>query len=334
MSDTAAILGNANWLPHRVDRGANVVTLLHVPRDVHRSVTFLDDQYLKQRAAASVPISELAIASRQDGLHFVFHSAFCCSTLLTRALDMPGVAMGLKEPAILNDLAALQRSERDCTRLLGPMLALLGRPMSTGEAIVVKPSNVANILIEPILALQPTARALLLYAPIRSFLISVAKKKMWGRIWTRRLYRTIQRNPAFEPGFSADDLFEQSDLQIAALGWLQQQAQLAETLRRHERRIRTLDSETLLAQRAEALNATVIHFGLPADRAAAAVRAGDDVFAEHSKRLGERYDVNARRTEAMAIEAAHGEEIDMVVGWITAIARQFGVPLTLDQSLV
>ena len=33
--------------------------------------------------------------------HFIFHSAFCCSTLLARAFDIEGQSIGLKEPTIL-----------------------------------------------------------------------------------------------------------------------------------------------------------------------------------------------------------------------------------------
>ena len=43
-------------------------------------------------------------AARPATMHFIFHSAFCCSTVLARAFDIPGIAMGLKEPPIYNDI--------------------------------------------------------------------------------------------------------------------------------------------------------------------------------------------------------------------------------------
>ena len=62
--------------------------------------------------AASATIAELrgTEAPAVPPPQYIFHSAFAASTLLARALDVPGVAMGLKEPAILNELAEAMRS--------------------------------------------------------------------------------------------------------------------------------------------------------------------------------------------------------------------------------
>jgi hypothetical protein len=67
-----------------------------------------------------VPVDALpedAITPHTAPLHFVFHTAFCCSTLLARALDVPGSSMGLKEPSVLVDFASvwLQRRQTQAT---------------------------------------------------------------------------------------------------------------------------------------------------------------------------------------------------------------------------
>lgn len=333
MIDDERIFADPAWLPHRIDVAAGTIGFLNVPRDAHRSATFLDDENLKGKEARHVRLDALPDAAPPRELHFIFHSGFCCSTLLARALDIPGLALALKEPAVLNDLAALGRSGRSVARLLPPLLRLLHRPFAAGEIVVVKPSNVANNLIDPIMTQRPDARALLLYAPIRTFLISVAKKGMWGRIWIRRFYALLHADPAFEPGFGRDELFSQTDLQIAALAWLHQQARFAAIIRRYGDRIRTLDSETLLGDRTNVLVALARQFGLCVDRAAAAEIASGRAFTEHSKRLGEAYDESRRAEENQAIEAAHGNELDMVVGWASAIAEQFSIPMRLGQPL-
>src|SRR4051812_12161071 len=102
---------DATWLAHRYDPGHDAFHLRAVTRETHRAVTFLTDEYLPaaadplvlQRAAAR------AAASAPAPLHWIFHSAFCCSTLLARAVDLPGTAMGLKEPLVLNDLIGWRR---------------------------------------------------------------------------------------------------------------------------------------------------------------------------------------------------------------------------------
>ena len=50
----------------------------------------------------------LAARGTDAPIHFIFHSAFCLSSVLARAFDMPGTSMGLKEPMLFNDLAGWQ----------------------------------------------------------------------------------------------------------------------------------------------------------------------------------------------------------------------------------
>lgn len=329
-----ALLADPAWLPHRLLDGGRTVRFVHAPRAAHQAATFLDDDGLKGAEMRQLPVTAVRGFGEGPEPGFVFHSAFCCSTLLARALDIPGVSMGFKEPAILNDMAALQRSGHQVAALLPPVLALLGRPLAAGEHNVLKPSNVANALIAPLLAAAPGSRAILLYAPLREFLVSVATKGLWGRIWMRRLFAMLRSTPAFEPGFTDADLFTQSDLQIAALAWLQHQKQFARLLPEYGDRLRTLDSRTLLSQREATLVAVAAHLRLPIAPEAVVERLQPGVFTEHSKRLGERYDPERRQREQHVAEAAHAGEIDMVVTWATAIARQFDVPLELDRALL
>src|SRR3546814_3867465 len=62
-------------------------------------------------------------------------------------------------------------------------LAMLARSFAPDEAVIVKPSNIFNPLARGALTLRPEARAILLYAPLRAFLLSVARKGMWCRLW-------------------------------------------------------------------------------------------------------------------------------------------------------
>ena len=342
MTTATELLADPDWFPHRVDVQSGAVRFVRIPRDVQRGVTFLADEYLPQ----SVPRAELTATALQSRVppvppgrpQFVFHSAFCCSTLLTRALDVPGHVFGLKEPAALNDLAAAKLAKAPAlrlTELLDRVLSLLARTTTPGEAIVIKPSNVANNLLESCLESRPQAHALLMYSELPAFLRSIAHKGLWGRTWARQLFQNLRPTATLDTGFSADELFRQSDLQIAGLCWLMQHAQFVRALARFgDTRIRTLDSAVLLANPEHALLALSEHFALGLTPEATVTIARGPIFRENSKSMTEGYDRAVRAEEHAAVDAAHGEEIGMVTQWVRTVAQHCGVSLTIGAPLL
>ena len=326
-ADLPAVLADPCWLPHHVDARSGALEMLLLDRDARRAATFLDDEYLgavpmrTRIAASAVPRPRPAEAAP---VHFIFHSAFACSTLMARIFDIPGTSASLSEPAILNDLAHLSRQGRPVRGLLDPVLALLGRGFSKSESVIVKPSNVANNLVDEILAIRPDAHALILYTPLRDFLFSVARKGMFGRIWARRTFALLRGDELFDAGFSEQETFAQTDLQIAASAWLAHHAQFADLARRYPGRVRTLDSRTLLARKADSIGAAATLFDLHVD--APAIASGP-AFRFDAKRIGQQFDRDELEREDDRARDAHGEEIDMIVGWAEAVADFLHVPM-------
>jgi hypothetical protein len=328
MSPPKDVLADARWLPSHLDAARAALTFFWLPRERHAQVPFLTDEYLQPLAPPSV---ELSLADARSiagadtaGPHYIFHSAFCRSTLLARVLDIPGTSMGLKEPQLLNELAASARRHQLGEDMLRLTVRLLGRPFGPREAVVVKPSNAANLLAEPLLRADARSKAILLYAPLPRFLRSIASKGMWGRIWARRLFTTLRRDPSPEFGFSEAELFEQTDLQAAALAWLLHHSHFARLSSQFPDRIRTLDSETLLARKADCLAALARHLGLGLDERQCAELANSPIFAEHSKEIGRSFDPEDASMEPIPLI---DEEIQMVASWTKAVAEHIGLSL-------
>src|SRR3546814_8328819 len=105
----------------------------------------------------------------------------------------------------------------------------------------------------PMMALRPDTKALLLHAPLPEFLLSVARKGLWCRLWARELLEGLIRENLVDLGFETRDYFRLSDLQVAAVGWLAQQRLFIALANRFPDRVRTLDSERLLAEPAPAI---------------------------------------------------------------------------------
>lgn len=335
METATALALDAHWLPHRIDVATGRIDFVRLSREDHRRMAFLGDEYIDAAAPrAAAPIRDVAAAVPRDTgtrCHFVFHSAFCCSTLVARALDIEGYAQGLKEPVALQDLANVALGLGDPARIrphLAVALELLARPFAAGEAVVIKPTDIVTPLADEMLGARPEARALLLYSPLPDFLRSVAKKGLFGRVWARRSLAFHGRQPAFDPGYSEQERWLHTDLQVAALGWLHQQARFARLVREQPAgRIATLDSVTLLARKQDMLAAIdrLFGLGLPADTVAAI--ADGPVFARDSKSHGKAFDTDMREREHAAAAAAHGDEIAMVVQWAEAVAAHLGVSM-------
>ncbi len=332
------VVQDASWLAHRYDPTQDAIHFMPVPREVHRRATFLTDEFIGEAGAPAVIGRKAALAAMpaRAPIHFIFHSAYCCSTLLARAFDIEGVSMGLKEPVILNDLSGWRQRGADRTKLaevLDSSLTLLARPFAPGEAVVVKPSNLINPFATAMLAMRPNAAALLLYAPLPLYLGSIAKKGMWGRLWVRELFVKLSRDGFMDYGFSPEELLGQTDLQIAAIGWIAQHRQFAMLAQRFPDRVRTLDSETLLARPIEVIAALTKLYRLPIDGVRISEIIAGDAFTRHSKG-GESFGREQRQAEQKSAAEVYAEEVDKVLVWAEAVAASAGQPLALPNGLV
>lgn len=329
------ILANGEWLTHRYDEVADSFQMRHVQRAQHVAATFITDEYL---GADSNPViidrkDAASRVSKNNELHFILHSAFCASTMLAGGFNLPGVAMGLKEPVLLNDIVGWRRrgaAPAAVAERLDHGMHMLARPFAGDKAVVVKPSNVFNALAPLALTMRPSSNAILLYAPLPVFLVSVARKGLWCRLWCRELLEGLITDGMMDLGFEPNDYFRQSDLQIAAIGWLAQQQLFAKMLSKFgPDRIATLDSETLTLKPEAALAAAAHHFGL---NVTADMISGHSAFATHSK-FGGDFNSSNRAAEHEAAAEAYGDEIEKVLIWAESVAQAAGVPLNLPLPL-
>lgn len=331
---------NANdpqWVAHRYALSDDSILFRFVPRARHGEFPFLTEEYIGDDPSAALGrTAALMNVTRTAPIHFIFHSAFCASTLLCRALDRPGVAMGLSEPVILNDIVGIRRRGEAEPRRIGELtdhaLRLLARPWGEGEALVVKPSTILNPLAAGMMTLRPEARAILLYAPLETFLASVARKGMWCRLWVRELIEGYLIDGAVDLGFEPKDYLRQTDLQIAAVGWMAQHRMFHDLAARYGDRIVTLDSERLTGDPAAVLGPVARHLGLSVDARTVQEIADGPVFRRHSK-FGTQFSPEDRRREQAEAATAHGEEIAYVAGWARAVADTAGIDLVLPRAV-
>ena len=317
------------WLPHAFERHGPDLTSVFVPRGARSNLLFLSDGHFKggfrKATFPAASVASEASAAIDAPLHFIFHTSFCCSTLLAKALEVPGVSEILLEPNVLVDVA---EREAPADAELALALRLLARPFDPGDKLIVKPSNFGNRVLEQALAQRPESRAVLLYSDAGTFLRAVVKRGLLGRINARKLYRQLVSWTSLHFGFSEQETFLQTDLQIAALSWLMHIAHFqAAADRLGPERAMFLDSADLLAAPASTLQRVQGFFGLGLDDRQLAAIVDGPVFSTHSKSPDVDYDMGERARDHDVLLKTHGEELEMVLQWLSAVAGHVGVPL-------
>ena len=325
MSDVLdRIAADPDWIPHRLDWPSRTIEFVRVPRDRLTGPGFLFEyQPATETDRALVPVSALGdLAIETVPAHFIFHTAFCRSTLLVGALNIDGVSIGLSEPGIIADLSA---AGRDARELIAPVVRLLARRRKGIDAVFIKPTNHSNRLIPDLLNVLPDAQAILMTNPVSPFLQSVRKRGLMGHRWGRRLYLELQGYSPVDFGMPPEEVFAMTDLQVAGAAWLLNQNYFTRLLASPlGPRLRSLDGDDFNRRRGGTIASVLEFCGLSGPEPAAL--AENPVFDRHSKLGG-----------AVAEDSADGptrEEIAQVSQWLGLIADQMGLSLPLRQTLL
>ncbi len=312
--ELARIVGGAGWFPDQFD--ARQVRYLEASREQLAQATFLDHRFTGQFKSIAAPTPDvramLARLPKPQAPAIIFHTAFCASTLLARALDVPGRVRALKEPYLL--VRAAEAFRRDG----GADLVLASRLLSQAcgeERALAKPSNATNMLAPQLMSAAPQSRALILHSDLRSFLVAVLTAREDRKTFVRRLFQMFGENHPFVRQLDQCDLLLLPDIKMAAFAWRLQVEPLFAALNSAPERAASLNMRALSARPAETLSAVAqwLELGLE-DVDFAAVAAGP-VFAGHAKNVGHRYDADAQHAERRRIEEMFAWELDAACAW-------------------
>lgn len=333
----AELMADPHWLPHVFDPARGVLGFVRVPRERLGQPAFVseigsDSGY----ARAELGLADLTHAD--DGgveiatstpTTFIFHTAFCRSTLLVRALERPGVSAGLSEPGIL---ASLVNAGAPGLAALPAVAALLARPWATGEAVFIKPTNHANRIAPALMQALPQARAVLMTNPLPSFLAAVVRKGMMGRRWGRLLYLEMMGYAGMDLGMDAREQFAMTDLQAAGLAWFLNQRYLAGLAGMLGERARVLDGDGFGRDPHGTLARVYAFAGVEVGRDTIAGIATSPIFTRDAK-TGTDFAAKSARDEAATRSAVTDDEIAKVAEWVGLIAQQAGLRVPLVSTL-
>jgi hypothetical protein len=281
-----------------------------VPMDreaYHRSI-FLDARI----SPAPGPATAVPVAALAQGIcaplptSWIFHMAHVGSTLLARALDDRGASLVLREPLALRQLYAGFDERR-----LAIVAAMLGKRYRADAPTLVKANVPVNFLLPRIAALEPDAPAVLLYLPLRDYLLAILRSDS-HRHWLRGVTSFL----------SADlgDLSALSDAERGAALWLAQVNAFTAALAALPN-ARALDAEQFYARPAHVLEAAAKHLGVPIVPADLAAKVADPLFSTHAKNPALAFDNDRRLAQRRELEATMAAELDAAEQWLAQRAH-------------
>jgi len=320
---------DADWLPNQVDIKNERVQFAKFSREERQDHEFLAAQ--KGQGEMWVSISDLLAMKPKTGpIQFIFHSGFCRSTLLLKALTVPGRTIGLNEPEIFNSLARIENLDPAVIKMV---IDLLSRSNGEDQMVVVKPSNFPNRLIEPILTQRNSARAILVTNGLHEYLEAIVRKGLIGRQWGRSAYLTAA---AYAGDASAFDqlISSMTDLQVSALGWLFMQNWFQSIANGETReRMRVLHSDQFNSHRATTITTAAEFLGVEIDQPDIQRIVDGPVFRTDAK-TGVDYDTKQARDTERSSSPITDDEMREVEQWIAELARVSGIKAPIPQTLM
>jgi hypothetical protein len=257
-------------------------------------------------------------------LGFIFHTAFCGSTLLARALHLPPYSFVLKEPSALLGLAS--RAAEVPVGIDARVLRIgseLARPRENSARIV---RNQVNTIAARLLAAFPDTRAVFIYSSFEDFLVSCAKKRPRADQQIMWMAQHLVRGTTVAARLGVDWRAPMPFVEACALTWLCQMEIIAELLRAPLRaRVQTIEFRRFLAHAAPVACAAgaFLQIGAPAstlsENASRAVLADAKAGVPFNASAQQRADSNARSQQA--------ELITRALAWVeTDLAPHWPVP--------
>ncbi len=277
---------------------------------------FLDTRMAVPFAEAlPVAVANVSIAP-PPRVAWLFHTSFCASTLLARALHLPPHTVCLKEPLVLRRLADARKSSWPLDGILEPTVHLLGRPWHPGGAVVIKPTHVALNVATSLMQAVPDSRAVILTSSRSDFMISNLKKLPESQAKIPELVKRAMAASGFAARLSPAALQPPDLIAASGLQWAAQRELVCNVVAEvGAARIRVLDAVPLLANVAGTVIACAEWLQLPIPRDALAAHAAD-AATRNAKALTMPYSPDQRAREADEVAADFAPKLAAAEAWL------------------
>ncbi len=325
-----SILSSPDLYVQSFDRDEAIV--FEMDQNAYQRSIFLDRRIAAKnmehkRVRRSEVLAAVNEAPPAGPINYIFHIAHCGSTLLARALDLPGENLVLREPYTLRQLGVEVAAGVEDEATIRMMRVLLGRRYNSGGPVIVKANVPVNFMIPNLMRPQAEQPAIFLHYGLDDYLLAILRSQI-HRDWVLHVANELKSGIEKLTGARAAD---ESVAVSAARLWLAQILHFERALTEFPNS-KSLSAEDLFETPKAVLDAAFALFGQPQSEAAIEAIISSDLFTRYSKDPRHKFD-NAQR---VARRAKLKEELaaELEAGRAWAMARAEQLPPRLARPLV
>ena len=329
------VRSSALWHFHDYDLENSSFTLLKIDESLYRSASFLDQRVEPDSPAKlRYDLKQLETLFPDRGMAqqqsmFIFHIGHCGSTLLSRALASSPEVLPVREPLTLRHLAGDYRNSEITgagsthsarLSLLGITLRALARNFHPDQTPVIKATSTCNNLILLILERRETARAILMFVTLESYLAGMLGKltpalDLQGHALSRMSdWAGIKNSRPLKVGGMAEN-------KLAVVAWLTSMRYLTEAKARLENQTALLDFELFLQQTDVELARAAKYFAI-GEETEKILAAWPKVSSGYSKKPDYPYSAQTRRITLQRGRLIRGDEIRQGMQWAEELINE------------
>lgn len=307
---------DSSWFPVDLDVARSLFLFMGVSGEQIARSVFLDNRLdVDWSKAQGVPLSEVvACVPAAASTAWLWHTSFCGSTLLARALDLPPFATVLREPLVLRRLSDASAQGMAIDLPLSASIDLLGRSWHPAGKVLVKPTHAALNIARRIATVRPADRVIVLTSSLQDFLLSNIKKSPETQAKAATLAERALGAGDFVRKLSSEAFNPPDTLCAAALQWAAQRELAAGLCDAATSGVRVVDSRELFANLPEVAMQCQewLRLDLPAERLFANCAA---VGQTHAKAPLRTYDNAMREREKKMLRDTHAAALGAALAW-------------------
>jgi len=342
------IINNPNWrFAQLIPERSMALFTLSSMEDIEKH-NFVDHQFIQNSVVEKIEVPfqllmESSLAKQDWSIDFIWHPAFCGSTLIARALSATKESLSIREPNVLMQLAMFKRDNPSfCINnsywdsMLSLSIKLLARPFFPDQKIVLKPSNTMNNLISDIIRVRPNAKHLLLYSLEQEFLISNLKKGPDYVVFCDTILNLLSKDSQ-QAAIKVQQQMPQTGLQKASLAWRLQLEYLTQSFSElnvnHQSQIVSCYFGELIEAQEIRLRDLYDFFKLDFPSKSDELSKLNAILRAHSKGEKGHYNKELKKEEDKTYYSQYKNEIDSTLAWSSQSDFHFDIEKLKQWSL-